>query len=625
MCCCAGAAAVCAGAWGAQWEHVKGQLLDLPREPTVSQTADSFHAVRAICLRLEQSLRNLRSPDKPFTLAHEMLLATGRLREVVAALLRLAAANVDDAGGDFYPPRIVDGELVGDVDLGKWLDDPWWYGGGGGQRKCDSKVRGSRTDGVYVEEDPAAIGKIFTLSLPFATPADEALIACPGALIWSGDQAPPGYAQILHDCLSRPVQHAIRKRGKIDFSIALDQLRNRFAADGDADRFHEMVERAIRGDSSASACLSILRSDSRSDIKCFPEISKCDGKWTLQEPRPTDTELAFSFSEKPRGETIQIRFATSRETAKRVISRGPDEGTGTQASARRVKEWCQDLPKSIKLHAKDIVVQSDRHELFDEPLAKGIEAAAAILQLIAHPETEGSAVALSAAQRDEGFQRLKAWLTDAGGKVVPETWSSDMGADSIPAEAQATPAEFHAQVQEGRIVVKRFGVLNHIAGTRLGDFQGCRSAGPPPQHYQKLLSLGEAPGCELLVGWLRRTPEKKLQGREPYRADVYELYSILSRGYYARQLGKTPEWDLPAVVFDSARTLVQEWYEGAFDCEAFPKEKDRVEVYTDIDKSEIKNLEPGEIEGGLVRVVIRGFRSQTGKVIPARVYKEPQS
>ena len=208
---------------------------------------------------------------------------------------------------------------------------------------------------------------------------------------------------------------------------------------------------------------------------------------------------------------------------------------------------------------------------------------------------------------------------------MPETWSSDMGADSIPAEAQATPAEFHAQVQEGRIVVKRFGVLNHIAGTRLGDFQGCRSAGPPPQHYQKLLSLGEAPGCELLVGWLRRTPEKKLQGREPYRADVYELYSILSRGYYARQLGKTPEWDLPAVVFDSARTLVQEWYEGAFDCEAFPKEKDRVEVYTDIDNSEIKNLEPGEIEGGLVRVVIRGFRSQTGKVIPARVYKEPQS
>jgi hypothetical protein len=614
-----------AGAWGEQWETVKCQLLDLPQEPSVSQSIESFHAVRTLSVRLEQSLRTLRSSDKPITLAHETLHATRRLRDVVAALLSLAGANVDNAGSDLYPPRIVAGDLAGDVDIGKWLDDPWWYGGGRGQRRCELKVRASRKDAAHVEEDLAAIGTTFTLSLPFATPADAALIACPGALIWSGDQAPPGYAQIIHDCLSGPVQQAIRKRGKIDFSGALDQLGSRFAAAGDANHFHEMVERAIRGDSSASACLSILRSDSRSALKCYPEVGEYDGKWTLLGPTPTDTELSFCFSEKPRGETIQIRFATSRDAAKRVISRGPDDGTGMQALARAIKEWGTDLPKPIKLHATAIVVQCDRHELFEEPLTKGIEAAAAILHMIAQQGDEDSAVALSAAKRDEGFEKLKAWLTAAGGKVEPEMWSCDLGSDSIPLEAQESPAEFHDHVPEGRIVVKGFCVLDPESGKKFSEFQGCRSAGPPPKHYHKLLSLGKSQGGERLVGWLRRTPEKKLQGREPYRADVYELYSILSRGFYSRQTAETPEWDLPAAVFGSARALVEEWYEGAFDCKAFPKESDKVEVYKDIDKSEIKNLEPGEIEGGLVRVVVRGFRSQTGKILAARVYKEPTS
>jgi len=613
-----------AGAWGEQWEQVKGQLLDLPQEPTVSQLVDSFHAVRTICLRLERSLRKLRASDKPSSLAHETLHATSQLRDVVAALLRLAGDNVDDACGDFYPPRIVDGDLAGDVDIGKWLDDPWWYGGGVARHKCDVKVRGSRTDAVHVEEEIAAIGRTFTLSLPFATPADEELIARTSALIWTGDQVPPGYAQIIHECLRTPFERAIRSRSKIDFSGAFDQLTNRFAANGDADRFHEMVDRAIRGEGSASACLSILRSDSRSAIKCFPDVSECDGKWTLQAPRPTDTELSFRFSEKPRNETIQITFATSRDKAKRSISRGPENGTGLQPLARRISEWCKDLPESLRINANNILRRSDRHELFGEQLTKGIESAAAILQLIAQSGAEGSAVALSAAQRDEGFQRLKAWLTAAGGKVEPETWSSDLGAESIPTEAQESPAEFHAHVPDGRIVVKGFRILGDPAGATFGDFQGCRSAGPPPQHYQKLMSLGERPGGERLVAWLRRTPGKKLQGHETYRSDVYELYSILSQTRYRRQKGTVPEWDLPSDVCDSARNLVEQWYVGVFDCQAFP-EKETVEIYKDIDKSEIKNLEPGEIEGGLVRVVARGFRYKTGKILEARVYKEPES
>lgn len=614
-----------AGAWGEQWEHVKSQLLDLPQEPPVSQLLDSFLAVRAICLRLEQSLRKLQALDKPSSLAHETLHATTRLRGVVAALLHLAGESVNDACGDFYPPRVVDGDLAGDVDIGKWLDDPWWYGGGRARRRCDVNVRDSRTDATHVEEDLAAIGRIFTLFLPFATPADEKLIVRTNALIWSGDQAPPGYAQIIHECVRRPVQHAIRNRGEIDFAAALDQLRNRFAADGDAESFHEMVERAIHGDSSASACLSILRSDSRSHLECFPDVRECNGQWTVSPPSPTDSELAFRFSEKPRGEQIQIRFATSRDKAKRVISRGPADGTGLQALARRIREWCKDLPESLQLHARNIEVRSDRHSLFSEPLTKGIEGAATILQWIAQPGRGGSTVTLSAAQRDEGFQRLKAWLTAAGAKVEPETWASDLGSDSIPAEAQESPAEFHAHIPEGRIVVKGFGILDHAAGTSFGDFQGCRSAGPPPQRYQKLLSLGESPGGERLVTWLRRTPDKKLQGKEPYRSDVYELYSILSQTLYRRETGSVPEWDLPSAVCDAARNLVEQWYESEFDCEAFPKEKDKVEVYTDIEKSAIKNLEPGEIEGGLVRVVVRGFRSKTGKILAARVYKEPES
>ena len=613
-----------AGAWGEQWEHVKGQLLDLPQEPTVSQLVDSFHAVRAICLRLEQSRRQLRASVKPSPSANETLHATSQLRNVVSALLHLAGENVNDACGRFYPPRIIDGDLAGDVDICKWLDDPWWYGGGLAPHKCDVKVRGSRTDAVHVEEDIAAIGRTFTLSLPFATPADEELIARTSALIWSGDQAPPGYAQIIHECLRTPVQHAIRSRSKIDFSGALDQLTNRFAADGDADHFHEMVDRAIGGEGSASACLSILRSDSRSDIKCFPDVGECDGKWTLQAPRPTDTELKFYFSEKPRNETIQVTYATSRDKAKRAISRGPENGTGLQPLARRISEWCKDLPESHQQNAKIILRRSDRHELFGEQLTKGIESAAAILQLIAQSGAEGSAVALSAAQRDEGFLRLKAWLTAAGGKVEPETWSSALGADSIPTEAPESPAEFHAHVPDGRIVVKGFRILGDPAGARFGDFQGCRSAGPPPQHYQKLMSLGERPGGENLVAWLRRTPEKKLQGHETYRSDIYELYSQLSQTRYRREKGLVPEWNLPSDVCDTARNLVEQWYVGDFDCQAFP-EKETVEVYRDIDKSQIKNMEPGEIEGGLVRVVVRGFRYKTGKILEARVYKEPES
>jgi len=616
---------VVAGAWGEQWEHVKSHLLDLPHAPQVNQIIQSFHALRAICLRLEQSLRKLQGSGTPTSLVHESLHAKNRLRDVVTALFRLAGESVNEPGGDFYPPRVADGDLAGDVDIVKWLDDPWWYGGGRSRHRCDVLVRDSRTTATHVEEHLSAIGRTFTLSLPFATPADEQLIAGTNALIWSGDQDPPDYVKTIHECVKGPVQKAIRNGSKIDFESALDHLTSRFSADVDADHFHEMVDRALQGDRSASACLSILQSDSRSDLECYPDVRECDGQWTVSPPSPTDSELAFRFSEKPRGETILIRFATSRDKAKRVISRGPPEDTGLQALARRIREWCKDLPESLQLHAKYIEVRSDRHALFSEPLTKGIEAAAAILQWIAQPGRGGSTVNLSAAQRDEGFQRLKAWLTSAGAKVEPETWVSDLGADSMPAKAQESPAEFHAHIPEGRIVVKGFGILGHTAGTRFGDFQGCRSAGPPPQHYQKLMTIGESPGGERLVTWLRRTPDKKLQGREPYRSDVYELYSILSQTLYRRETGSVPEWDLPSAACDTARNLVEQWYESEFDCEAFPKETDRVEVYRDIEKSEIKNLEPGEIEGGLVRVVVRGFRSKTGKILAARVYKEPVS
>jgi hypothetical protein len=616
------------GAWGEPWERVKGQLLDLPDEPASSQIAEVFHSLRKMSLRLEQALSKHEPSGTGSTSAPDTLLARNLLRDVVGVVLRMPGGNGRDVRCDFWPPRLVDGPSAGDVDIGKWLEDPWWYGGESGQFQCDFKVVASRRDVVRILEDIAGVGRSFTVSLPFATEADETLSACPGALIWSDGGSPPGYARTIHECLRTPVQHAIRNRLKIDFSAALEQLRNRFAT-SDADRFHEMVELATDGDSRASACLSMLQSDKRLGLVCYPEVSECGGKVTLPPPSPADSILKFQFDASPRGETIEVHFATSRDKAIRTVSRGPKDPTGLQTLAFSIREWRRTLSDALQRDLKnitnEIMAGSDRREMFGEPLTKAIAAAGSLLQVIAQSGNEDAAATFPAAQRDDGFQRVKAWLSAAGAQVEPDAWSCEQGADSMPAEAQESAPEFNAHVPQGRVVVKGFGLFDRTTGTRVSRVQGCRSAGPPPRHYQKLLSLGDAPGGERLVAWLRRLAEKKLQGHEPYRSDVYELYSILSVGRYRRETGAAPEWDLQSDVFASARDLVEEWYEREFDCEAFPKEKDIVEVYSDIEKSEIRNLTPGEIEGGLVRVVVRGFKSRTGKILQARVYKEPLS
>jgi hypothetical protein len=615
-----------ADGWAEKWECVKGQLLDLSQEPSDSQLIDSFHALRAICLRLDNALTRNGASVKPSSITSEIHRhARIRLRELVATILGLTGGQPHATRGGLYPPRITGGELAGDVDVGKWLDDPWWYGGESVRHPSHVSLRPSQQGVMHVEENVAAIGMAFIISIPFASSADEALSACPGALIWTRDPPPPRYLRMIHECLRTPVQHALRQQSTIDFSLGLESLSKRFAADDGANHFHEMIQLATNGDETASACLSALRSDSRFGLPCFPEVIESDGKWTIRAPRPSDAELAFRFSDTPRNETIQIRFAISRDKAKRLVSRGPQDASGLQALAGRIMEWCKDLPDSLQLHAKKVMKRSDRHEMFGEPLAKGIEEAAAILQLIARSGERNAAVKLAVAQRDDGFQKLKAWMNAAGVQVEPDTWSSDLGSDSVPSEATESPAEFNAVVPEGRVVVKEFGVLNRNTATRFGAFQGCRSAGPSPPHYDKLLSLGDSPGGERLTNWLRRVPAKKLQGHEPYRSDVYELYSIISQSRYRRELGSPPEWDLPSNVLDNARLLVEQWYEGEFECEAFPKEKEIVEVYSDIEKAEIRNLAPGEIEGGLVRVVVKGFKSKTGKILPARVYKEPVS
>lgn len=604
-----------AGGWGEEWERVKGELLDLPPEPAVREVADVLKAVRQVCLRLEEVLRRNEALDGKFNDGPNLGISARHLRDLSGVLLRLPGVNTPDATGCFGPPRIADGVHAGDVDVAKWLDDPWWYGGRSSVGAYAVEILGRRDDAAYVKEDMAAVGQAFTLSLPGATAADQSLIACPGFLIWTNSEPPPSYVKIIHEHLRPTVQHAIRHGGSIDLSAALEQLRTYFAADGGKDRFHEMVSMAaVRKDPVASACLSALRSDERFALTCFPEVSEHDGKWVLRPPSPSDTEVEFCFHEKPGNDTTKIKFATTREKAKRVVSRGPADAMGLQATAERLIQWCEVLPDSPRLKASRIMELSDRHELFGEPLDNGIEIATALLAVVVKASDAGESATLSASQCDDGFQKAQAWLDAAGVCVEPANWRCWQGVDSIPSQAHESPTDFHPHVPEGSIVVKRFRSSDQRSGSEIHPFEGHRSAGPPPAQYLELLALGRAHNAEEFLAWLQRVPGLLLKDKDDYKINIHLLYSHVSRGYHDRVMGRAPEWDLPKEFFQAAASLFEKWYEEAFECEAFPKDE-YLEAYEGgVSKDEMRSVKFGEaIHPGLVQVVVKGFRTRRTK------------
>lgn len=623
-----------AGVCGEPWERVKAQLLGLQRQPSAEHIVRAFYPLREIYL----SLRRRRAKLKPEAIKRnaELLLrimseSTHLLLQVMQATLRFVGDDVNDVRGGLYPPRHLEGDRAGDVDVAKWLDEPWWSRGPEAACRVDVRLGSA---GVKVDERFEESGRSLTLSIPFATEADETLCTRSGALLWLAAGQPPDFVKAIHDCLGGAVKKAIESGSAVDFTEALAILKTHFSSRAGSDAFHAMVDLATRrGDDApngllayATACWTALRADPRGDFPCFPEVEQTDGVWRLKPPSRWDKELSWSFSPEPPGTLLQVRYAGIARDACRVLSRGPIEQAGLQGLAAAVDHWCASLPESPRLqlgqYAEEVVRCSDLHQTFGESLDSGIQAATELLGVIARADAGTATISLSETNADDGFAALKAWLDAADIIVEPEGWSAGTGASVTPEGGEKLPAEFNDLIPEGNVLVRTFGVVSRDAGTRFSVFGGGRSAGPQPANYRELLTIADAPGGERFLEWLRQMPEKRLKGADAFRSHLYDLYYKISMAHYARLKGTEPEWELTTDVLARAKQGLEEMYETTFECTAFPKEQDVVKVYHDVQPDEVSLQGAGQLEADEVRVAVRGFRSKGKVVSKARVFKE---
>ncbi|NBW86594.1 MAG: hypothetical protein EBR23_07150 [Planctomycetia bacterium] len=300
------------------WEPVKQRVLSgttIDRGAGMVQLFDHTHRARLGLAAFLSASDDVEDQH----LGGSLLDDLGAVRLVALA----EAASIDPRALErCSPPRQADGT----VHVGKWLRQRLAIENHGDEPVLTWVSVGSAFGMPVGDEQLDEQGRlVVTVS---AGPVEEAEIACLNAPLPAASDAVgngPGGRRLrtviaefqgrLIETLSKSTPNAL--------DVELPALRSRLAG-ADAPAFHELIERARKGDAAAVAWLDLLTSDPRFDFRCHPPLTA--DRSDVKPPGSNDEYLSWGYDpEVPVGSDIAVTFALDPRRSRRVIGRGPRE------------------------------------------------------------------------------------------------------------------------------------------------------------------------------------------------------------------------------------------------------------------------------------------------------------
>jgi hypothetical protein len=426
------------------------------------------------------------------------------LGSVRLAALAEAASIEPQALERCSPPRQADGT----VHIGKWLrqrltgeshgDEPilTWasVGSAFGMPVGDEQLDEQGRLVVTVSAGPVEETEIRCLSTPLPAASDA---------VGNGPGGRPLRTVIaefqarLIETLSRSTPNAL--------DAELPALRSRLAG-ADAPAFHELIERARKGDVAAVAWLDLLASDPRFDFRCHPPLTA--DRSDVKPPGSDDEYLTWADDpEVPAGSDIAVTFALDPRRARRVIGRGPREPGSAADLADCLVTAAADAGERLERPAISCRDATDRWRMFGGNAAHPVTRSGPLLEAIL------AAHDLDPAARQAVFTAVSRWCAALGHEVQPAEWRAGepLPAERFP-EFELTPT-FDEAFPAGAFMLKCFGV----SGPHGLPLEGAVSAGPAPAGFNDLRTA---------LGELGNTPEL---GHTPKLGDLEKRLNDLAK------------------------------------------------------------------------------------------------
>jgi hypothetical protein len=625
-------AAMKSGGWGEEWETLKNELLATPASSGSSVLVTLFPRVRSLVLQWRTYLPELASyrTEQPLvdTLTHYLDVLQA---EIVAAI----SGDAHEGPARLSPPRCGDKGREGEIDLDRWLSRNWKA-----ERVDDSvpyDVRATASSsGFQIIEHLHETPHAYEIYVPEAEERDISLMSLPGVLHWSKSFPPPKYVEVFHDALADALLRANRGSA-LGIDRAVTAIKNEFFASQRA-AFDALVHDAIYAEPSdlnhiATAYLAAMRRDERFAFQCFPCVSQGpSGDWRVDPVQPEDEWLAYDFSNTVNAKAdISIQFASGRDRALRVISRGAaptcesEQERTTQAWAGAIMETLVGHEGSLRASATVILDASDRHMMFGIPLNEGCGAAADLLDALAC-RSPGDEVTLDESTADKLFASVRGWLSSVGVEVWPEKWTAR---DSSSSDIQCPPdvdqglgAVFAKYVPKGGLKVERFRLARSHLIQR--PFSGSVSAGWPVGYDTiDVLIRSSHPTAKKwgeLIASFRELAPAVLEGTEKENLVLTKIHLHLA-GSTATENGVAED------VWHELTKAFEVMLKEGFGCDMFPSEE-VITLGQRYRSDDFENDTDGDerlLSGQVVRITKRGLR-RAGKVIDpprARREKEP--
>ncbi len=436
------------------WERVKRALIDVEPDAAEAALAASFIPLHTLLLRLE-------APGDPAGRPPAAALIVDAIRAVERTVCGLLVPAGVSVTAGLHPPRTA----AATVALDAWLDAP----SHAGDWQIAWEKNASPFGTLCREEMPAAGRFRVVFSAGQASEHDLQLLAAPGVV--GGAESP--CAQIAAPVRDR-VRTAVATRVQPDLATALGELRATLATTA-ADVFDSLLHRAIDGDADATAWVRVLHDDPRFDFACHPPIAFAREGVSLPAPA-ADADLEWRDSDAVTADKdLEVRFATDRARARRVLGRGrPAVGSAEALSAALVAAVADANPTLVGAAAA-LRAGTDRRRVFAAPAVAAAHDAVAVTDAIVACCAEKPAAAGAA------FAALSAWCRATGCTLVPDRWHPTDGVDPTGLDVQRV--SFHDVVPARRAVVERFGVRS-ADGTIVTEAVLFMSAGTLPAGFK---------------------------------------------------------------------------------------------------------------------------------------------
>ena len=458
------------------WETVKNQVLAgtmAERGPATAGLFDYAHRARL-------GLQPLVAAADEAVNQHLGNRLLDNLHELGRVALAEAAASDGQATERCSPPRQADGT----VHVGKWL-----------RQRLTADADADETGLTWVMSDSPfgtvlderLDGRGWLVVTVSAGPVEEGDIGCLNTLL-------PAPREIAGS--GRPLRIVLAEfQGRLIESLArssphpldaeLPALRDRFAG-ADAPAFHELIDRARKGDAALIAWVDLLVSDPRFDFRCHPPLTA--DRRELMPPGVDDEYLAWAHDpDVPAGTDLAVTFALEPRRARRVIGHGPREPGSAADLADRLVAATANAGERLKGLATSCRAATDRRQTFGEAAAHPVTKAGPLLDaLLAGHDLDADA-------RQAVYTAASRWCAALGHEVVPAEWRAG---EALPGEQfgelEVMPA-FDESVPAGAFMLKRFG----IRGPCGVPLEGAVSAGPAPSGFNDLRAalseLGNTP------------------------------------------------------------------------------------------------------------------------------------